>query len=112
LRGNPLPLEIVSEASGRLPDDLKARHPSITGRNIAGGGNAYCHDCEDVAASFVWVALQDQTAAGAQTDRAQRGRALTAPEADGALDSGAARPAASSVYRTIYSVKQQLTSPK
>jgi uncharacterized protein with HEPN domain len=52
-------LEIISEASRRLPDELKARHPSVTWKNMAGAGNVYRHDYEDVAASFVWVVLQD-----------------------------------------------------
>jgi uncharacterized protein with HEPN domain len=52
-------LEIISEASRRLPDDLKARHPSIAWKNMAGAGNIYRHDYEDVAASFVWVVLED-----------------------------------------------------
>ncbi len=52
-------LEIISEASRRLPDDLKARHPSIAWRRMAGAGNVYRHDYEDVAVSFVWVVLQD-----------------------------------------------------
>ena len=29
-------LEIISEASRRLPDELKARHPSIPWKDIAG----------------------------------------------------------------------------
>jgi uncharacterized protein with HEPN domain len=29
-------LEIISEASRRLPDELKARHPSIAWKNMAG----------------------------------------------------------------------------
>ncbi len=52
-------LEIISEASRRLPDALKARHPSIAWKNMAGAGNIYRHDYEDVAASFVWVVLED-----------------------------------------------------
>lgn len=53
-------LEIISEASRRLPDALKERHPSIAWKNMAGAGNIYRHDYEDVAASFVWVVLQDR----------------------------------------------------
>jgi uncharacterized protein with HEPN domain len=34
-------LEIISEASRRLPDNMKARHPSIEWKNIAGAGNVY-----------------------------------------------------------------------
>jgi uncharacterized protein with HEPN domain len=51
-------LEIISEASRRLPDDLKARHPSIAWRDIAGAGNIYRHDYEDVAEQQVWDAVQ------------------------------------------------------
>jgi uncharacterized protein with HEPN domain len=52
-------LEIISEASRRLPDELKARYSSIAWKNMAGAGNVYRHDYEDVAVSFVWVVLQD-----------------------------------------------------
>ena len=51
-------LEIVSEASRRLPDDLKARHPSIAWKDMAGAGNIYRHDDEDVAARQVWDTVQ------------------------------------------------------
>jgi len=47
-------LEIISEASRRLPDAMKARHPSIGWKNMAGAGNVYRHDYEDVAARLVW----------------------------------------------------------
>ncbi len=32
-------LEIISEASRRLPEELKTRHPSIPWRRMAGAGN-------------------------------------------------------------------------
>ena len=47
-------LEIISEASRRLPADLKARHPSIDRKGMAGAGNGYRHNYEDVAARLVW----------------------------------------------------------
>jgi uncharacterized protein with HEPN domain len=50
-------LEIVSEASRRLPDELKARHPSIQWRDMAAAGNIYRHEYEDVAARAVWDTL-------------------------------------------------------
>jgi uncharacterized protein with HEPN domain len=50
-------LEIISEASRRLPDDLKARHPSIEWREMAAAGNVYRHEYEDVAARRVWRTL-------------------------------------------------------
>jgi uncharacterized protein with HEPN domain len=51
-------LEIISEASRRLPDEMKARHPTIAWRQMAAAGNVYRHDYEDVAAQFVWETVQ------------------------------------------------------
>ncbi|WP_348637543.1 HepT-like ribonuclease domain-containing protein [Bradyrhizobium sp. ISRA443] len=51
-------LEIISEASRRLPADLKARHPGIVWKQMAGAGNVYRHDYEDVAAQFVWDTVE------------------------------------------------------
>jgi uncharacterized protein with HEPN domain len=51
-------LEIISEASRRLPDDLKARHPTIEWKKIAGAGNVYRHDYEEVAAEYIWDTVQ------------------------------------------------------
>src|ERR1051325_7708470 len=47
-------LEIISEASRRLTDDLKARHPTLGWKQMAGAGNIYRPDYEDVAARYVW----------------------------------------------------------
>ena len=51
-------LEIISEASRRLPEELKMRHPAIAWKQMAGAGNVYRHDYEDVAAQFVWDTVQ------------------------------------------------------
>lgn len=51
-------LEIISEASRRLPDEVKARHPSIPWKDIAGAGNVYRHEYEDVAARVIWDTVQ------------------------------------------------------
>jgi uncharacterized protein with HEPN domain len=51
-------LEIISEASRRLPDEMKIRHPSIAWKDMAGAGNVYRHDYEDVAAKLVWDTVQ------------------------------------------------------
>jgi uncharacterized protein with HEPN domain len=50
-------LEIISEASRRLPDEVKARHPAIEWRDMAAAGNIYRHEYEDVAARRVWQTL-------------------------------------------------------
>jgi|SRR5580704_1235019 uncharacterized protein with HEPN domain len=51
-------LEIISEASRRLPNELKTRYPSIAWKDMAGAGNVYPHDYEDVAAKLVWETVQ------------------------------------------------------
>src|ERR1700730_3200104 len=48
-------LEIISEASRRLSEALKARHPQIAWKEMAGAGNIYRHDYEDVAATGAYV---------------------------------------------------------
>jgi uncharacterized protein with HEPN domain len=47
-------LEIISEASRRLPESIKSRYPDIAWKQMAGAGNVYRHDYEDVAARLVW----------------------------------------------------------
>jgi uncharacterized protein with HEPN domain len=51
-------LEIISEASRRLPEDLKARHLGIAWKKMAGAGNVYRHDYDDVAARVVWDTVE------------------------------------------------------
>jgi uncharacterized protein with HEPN domain len=52
-------LEIVSEASRHLDDELKARHPEIPWSKVAGIGNVLRHDYERIAADLLWNLLQD-----------------------------------------------------
>jgi len=47
-------LEVISEASRRLPAELKARHPSINWQRIAGAGNVYRHDYDDLSPRTIW----------------------------------------------------------
>jgi uncharacterized protein with HEPN domain len=51
-------LEIISEASRRLPDELKAKHPDISWKQMAAAGNVYRHNYEDVAAQYIWDTVQ------------------------------------------------------
>jgi uncharacterized protein with HEPN domain len=55
-------LEIISEASRRLPDDMKARHGGIAWTEMAGAGNVYRDDYEDVAARLVWETVARELA--------------------------------------------------
>jgi uncharacterized protein with HEPN domain len=52
-------LEIISEASRRLSDEMKARYPSIPWRQMAAAGNKYRHEYEDVAQQVVWATVHD-----------------------------------------------------
>jgi uncharacterized protein with HEPN domain len=47
-------LEIISEASRRLPQSIKDRHPAIAWKEMAAAGNIYRHEYEYVAAHEVW----------------------------------------------------------
>lgn len=53
-------VEIVSEASRHLPDEMKARRPEIPWRKVAGIGNVLRHAYERVAADVLWkLAAED-----------------------------------------------------
>ena len=52
-------IEIVSEASKRLPDELRARHQHMPWRDIRDVGNFYRHRYDNVAESYVWRTVQD-----------------------------------------------------
>jgi uncharacterized protein with HEPN domain len=41
-----------------LSDELKARHPNIAWKGMAGAGNVYRHDYQDIAALRIWNAVQ------------------------------------------------------
>jgi uncharacterized protein with HEPN domain len=47
-------LEILSEASRRLPDDLKKQEPYIPWRAIAGIGNVLRHEYHDTYPTVLW----------------------------------------------------------
>jgi uncharacterized protein with HEPN domain len=49
-------IEIVSEASRRLPPDLKDRHAAIPWPQIAGIGNVLRHDYDVVNDATIWHA--------------------------------------------------------
>ncbi len=47
-------LEIISEASRRLPEDFKTRYPEIDWTAIAAAGNVYRHEYETVDDLLLW----------------------------------------------------------
>lgn len=52
-------LEIVSEASRRLPDALKARYPGIPWPKIAAVGNVLRHEYRQISPPLLWEIVQD-----------------------------------------------------
>ena len=52
-------IEIVSEASRHLGDDLNARHPEIPWPKVAGIGNVLRHEYERIAPDILWRLVQD-----------------------------------------------------
>ena len=52
-------IEIISEASRHVPDDLKARHPAVPWPKVAAIGNVLRHEYMDVAPDIVWAVIQD-----------------------------------------------------
>ena len=52
-------LEIISEASRRLDSSVKVRHVAIPWEQIAGAGNIYRHDYDNVLESYVWTTVMD-----------------------------------------------------
>jgi uncharacterized protein with HEPN domain len=51
-------LEIISEASRRLADDVKNRHPDIEWDQIAAAGNFYRHIYQGVRDDIIWKTVQ------------------------------------------------------
>ena len=53
-------LQIISEASRHLPDDIKARHPHINWRGLGDASNIYRHEYDNVAPNQVWNAIKER----------------------------------------------------
>jgi uncharacterized protein with HEPN domain len=64
-------LEIISEASRHLPDDMKARHPDIPWRKVGGIGNVLRHEYTRVAADILWRLVQNNLDGLEQACRAE-----------------------------------------
>jgi uncharacterized protein with HEPN domain len=51
-------VEIISEASRHLTDEVKARHPEIPWQKVAGIGNVLRHNYASIAAPVIWKLAQ------------------------------------------------------
>ncbi|MFY9726536.1 MAG: HepT-like ribonuclease domain-containing protein [Bryobacteraceae bacterium] len=56
-------LEIISEASRRLPTEITGRHAEIDWVAIAAAGNVYRHEYEAVDESLIWHTVRHDLAA-------------------------------------------------
>ncbi len=52
-------IEIISEASRRLPNALKVRHSGIPWSKVAGIGNVLRHEYERIAYDVLWHVVRD-----------------------------------------------------
>lgn len=80
-------LEIISEASRRLPDEIRSRHPEIDWRALAGLGNVYRHDYDVVDARLMWLTIQRRLPAleavvRTELDQLENGPQRGRPEGD------------------------------
>jgi uncharacterized protein with HEPN domain len=76
-------IEIISEASRRLPGDLKDRNPGIPWRKVAGIGNIIRHDYERVAPDVLWKLIQDDLPTLEKVCRAELSAALAREQEEG-----------------------------
>lgn len=53
-------IEIISEASRRIPDDLKAQYADIPWPKVAGIGNVLRHEYMEVAPDIIWAVVQNE----------------------------------------------------
>jgi|ERR1700680_4601471 uncharacterized protein with HEPN domain len=62
-------IEIISEATRRIPDELKAMRPEIRWSSIAGIGNVLRHEYHTVSNKVVWDVVQAELAPLKSGDR-------------------------------------------
>ena len=55
----PRCLEIISEASRRLPPAFKERFPEIPWKQVAGSGSIYRHNYENVQELRIWKTIHE-----------------------------------------------------
>lgn len=64
-------VEIISEASRHLTDDLKLRHPEIPWQKVAGIGNVLRHNYENISPPVMWKLVQSDLPALESACRAE-----------------------------------------
>ncbi len=52
-------IEIISEASRRLPAPIKAKRPEIPWEKVAAIGNVFRHEYDEISPPLVWQVVKD-----------------------------------------------------
>ena len=61
-------IEIISDATRRLPDEVKAKRPEIEWRSVAGIGNVLRHEYHAISNRVIWDAIKSDSAFRADTE--------------------------------------------
>ncbi len=69
-------VEIISEASRHLPSEMKARHPEIPWRKVAGIGNVLRHEYERTAPEVLWGVVYEDLPSLEEVCRAEMAREI------------------------------------
>ena len=51
-------IEVISEASRHIPDQIKGKHPEIPWSDVASIGNVFRHEYHNIAARIVWETVR------------------------------------------------------
>lgn len=51
-------IEVISEASRHIPDEIKRKHPEIPWGDVAAIGNVFRHEYHNIAARIVWETVR------------------------------------------------------
>ena len=76
-------IEIISEASRHLSDELKARHPEIPWSKVAGIGNVLRQEYERIAHDVLWRVVRDDLPPLEKTCREELARERAAERKSG-----------------------------
>lgn len=79
-------LEIISEASRRLPAELLRRHPEIDWTAVAAAGNVYRHEYDGIEEALIWHTAHRDLAALRQVAQEELRRLGTDSLHDQGLD--------------------------
>jgi uncharacterized protein with HEPN domain len=72
-RGIERAIEIISEASRKIPPEMRAKHPEIPWRDVATIGNLLRHEYHSISSKIIWAVVQEDLPALKNAVVAMRG---------------------------------------